>query len=107
MASELPDIPHDMQRLYRRFERWRSADTGRLPIPERLWTAAAELARDTAPTKSHDVRNYSLQDTPRSSTRARRPKFFAMSGCSKTVVGLCSNRVKSSTHPRIIEFVTC
>jgi hypothetical protein len=41
MASELPDIPHDMQRLYRRFERWRSAHTGRLPIPERLWTAAA------------------------------------------------------------------
>ena len=46
MASELPDIPHDMQRLYRRFERWRSAHTGRLPIPERLWTAAAELARE-------------------------------------------------------------
>jgi hypothetical protein len=41
MASELPDIPHDMQRLYRRFERWRGAHTGRLPIPERLRTAAA------------------------------------------------------------------
>lgn len=46
MASELPDIPHNMRRLYRRFERWRSAHTGRLPIPERLWTAAAELARE-------------------------------------------------------------
>ena len=46
MVSELSDIPHDMQRLYRRFERWRSAHTGRLPIPERLWTAAAELARE-------------------------------------------------------------
>ena len=46
MASELSDIPHDMQRLYRRFERWRSAHTGRLPIPEGLWAAAAELARE-------------------------------------------------------------
>ena len=46
MASELSDIPHNMRRLYRRFERWRSAHTGRLPIPERLWTAATELARE-------------------------------------------------------------
>ena len=45
MADEIPDIPGYVQRLYRRFEPWRSADTGRLPIPERLWTAAAELAR--------------------------------------------------------------
>ena len=46
MANEIPDISPDMQRLYRRFERWRNAHTGRLPIPGRLWTAAAELARE-------------------------------------------------------------
>jgi hypothetical protein len=46
MASESSEIPHNMRRLYRRFERWRSAHTGPLPIPERLWTAAAELARE-------------------------------------------------------------
>jgi len=46
MAGELPDISPNMRRLYRRFERWRSAHTGRLPIPERLWAAAAELARE-------------------------------------------------------------
>jgi hypothetical protein len=45
MASELPDIPPDMRRLYRRFERWRSARTGRFPNPGRLWAAATELAR--------------------------------------------------------------
>jgi len=44
MASELSDIPPNMRRLYRRFERWRSAHTGRMPIPERLWRAATELA---------------------------------------------------------------
>jgi len=45
MASELPDIPHNMRKVYRRFERWRGARTGRLPIPKPLWAAAVELAR--------------------------------------------------------------
>ncbi len=46
MVKELPDIPQDIQRVLRRFERWRSAHAGRLPIPERLWAAAVELARE-------------------------------------------------------------
>jgi len=46
MVSELPDIPHNMRKVQRRFEQWRSAHTGRLPIPERLWRAATELARE-------------------------------------------------------------
>ncbi len=46
MASDFSDIPHNMRRLYRRFQRWRSARTGRFPIPERLWAAATELARE-------------------------------------------------------------
>jgi hypothetical protein len=35
-----------MQRIYRRFERWRKSHRGRVPIPEGLWAAAAELARE-------------------------------------------------------------
>jgi hypothetical protein len=46
MATEPADIPHGMRRVYRRFERWRSAHTGRLPIPESLWASAAEVARE-------------------------------------------------------------
>jgi hypothetical protein len=46
MSQESPDIPHNMRKVYRRFERWRSAHTARLPIPERLWAAAVELARE-------------------------------------------------------------
>lgn len=46
MARQSPDVPHDMQKVYRRFERWRSTHTGRLPIPVRLWSAAVELARE-------------------------------------------------------------
>lgn len=46
MTSEIPDIPPSMRKVYRRLNRWRSARTGRLPIPERLWTAAADMARE-------------------------------------------------------------
>ncbi len=45
MARESPDIPKSMRKVCRRFERWRSAHTGRLPIPKGLWAAAVELAR--------------------------------------------------------------
>jgi hypothetical protein len=45
-ANQIHDIPHDMQKLHRRFVYWRSSHTGRLPIPERLWAEAAELARE-------------------------------------------------------------
>ena len=40
------DIPDGMRGVYGRFARWRKSHTGRLPIPEPLWTAAAELARE-------------------------------------------------------------
>jgi hypothetical protein len=46
MANELPGIPHNMRKVQRRFEKWRIAHTGRLPIPKRLWKAATELARE-------------------------------------------------------------
>jgi transposase-like protein len=35
-----------MQKIYRRFERWRSSHQGRLPIPKALWASAAEVARE-------------------------------------------------------------
>jgi len=44
-ANQIHDIPHDMQKLHHRFVQWRSSHTGRLPIPDPLWGAAAELAR--------------------------------------------------------------
>jgi hypothetical protein len=41
-----PQVPTGMQRICRRFERWRSSHRGRLPIPKGLWAAAAEVARE-------------------------------------------------------------
>jgi hypothetical protein len=41
-----PDIPINMERVYRRLERWRKKRRGREPIPKRLWEAAAAVARE-------------------------------------------------------------
>ena len=39
-------VPAGMQRICRRFERWRRSHRGRLPIPEGLWASAAVVARE-------------------------------------------------------------
>ena len=47
MATKTPlEIPVGMRRICRLFERWRNGHQGRLPIPEALWAAAAEVARE-------------------------------------------------------------
>jgi len=40
-----PGIPTEMRRTHGRFELWRRSHAGRLPIPDTLWSAAAELAQ--------------------------------------------------------------
>ena len=45
-TKTLPEVPVGMQRIYRRFERWRRSRRGRSPIPAALWMAAAEVARE-------------------------------------------------------------
>jgi len=47
MTKELADIPNSLRRIHRRFEHWRNKHAGsRLPIPGRLWRAAAKAARE-------------------------------------------------------------
>ena len=46
MGRAASDIPHGMRVLHGRFIRWRKSHTGRLPIPDPLWAAAAEMARE-------------------------------------------------------------
>jgi hypothetical protein len=45
MPRPTPAVPTDLQELSGRFEEWRRTRRGKLPIPEPLWAAAAELAR--------------------------------------------------------------
>ena len=44
MPRPIPAVPADLQELRGRFEDWRRTRRGKLPIPEPLWAAAAELA---------------------------------------------------------------
>jgi hypothetical protein len=46
MADEIPDISPNMRKVYLRLRRWRSSHARRVPIPEPLWAAAGELARE-------------------------------------------------------------
>jgi hypothetical protein len=45
-AKETIGIPVGMRRVCRRFERWREGRKARVPIPEALWAAATEAARE-------------------------------------------------------------
>ena len=40
------DVPVAMRKVYRELQRWRSERKGRERIPDALWTAAGELARE-------------------------------------------------------------
>ena len=46
MTSEIRDIPPDMRKVFRRLRRWRSSHHRRVPLPDALWAAAGELARE-------------------------------------------------------------
>ena len=46
MGRAAPDIPDGMREIHGHFARWRKSHTGRLPIPQPLWAAAAEVARE-------------------------------------------------------------
>jgi len=40
------EIPAGMRRVCQRFERWREGHKARLPIPDKLWALAAQVARE-------------------------------------------------------------
>jgi hypothetical protein len=46
VAAIESEVPPAMRRVYLRLERWRRKRTGRARIPEGLWAAAGELARE-------------------------------------------------------------
>jgi hypothetical protein len=46
MTSEIAVIPPNVRKVYRRLKRWHGSHTDRMPIPEPLWGAAAEQARE-------------------------------------------------------------
>ena len=45
MAQASRAVPTDLQELSERFEAWRRTRSGKSPIPEPLWAAAAQLSQ--------------------------------------------------------------
>src|SRR5215470_16337465 len=45
MTAIASEVPVTMRKVFRRLERWRRQRQGRERIPQRLWVAAGELAR--------------------------------------------------------------
>jgi hypothetical protein len=46
MTATESEVPVAMKKVYRRLELWRSQRTGRSRIPDAIWAAAGELARE-------------------------------------------------------------
>lgn len=47
MAKDVgAEIPAGLRRVHRQLEHWRSTRRGRSPLPEALWRAAADAARE-------------------------------------------------------------
>jgi len=101
MSRESPDISPKMRKVLNRFERWRSAQTGRLPIPKRLWTAAVELAREHGvfhTAKALRLEYGKLKQLLESSGAVKR------SGARKTAV-VKSRRARSEAPPAFMELL--
>jgi hypothetical protein len=100
MPTESRDIPPNMQKVLRRFERWRSAHTGRLPIPKRLWAAAVELAREHGvfhTAKALRLEYGKLKQLLESTGAVKR------SGATKVMVK--SRRTRSEAPPAFVELL--
>ena len=101
MPSESPDIPPKIEKVLRRFERWRSAHTGRLPIPQRLWSAAVALAGEHGvfhTAKALRLDYSKLKQLLESSGAVKR------SGATRAA-GVKSRRIRSEAPPAFMELL--
>jgi len=108
MASELPDIPHNMRRVYRRFQQWRSAHTGRLPIPERLWAAAVELAREQGVFRTSKVLSLEygkLKQLVEAAGRAKTPAALGAGPGGERRQTAAPRRARSIAPPAFVELL--
>ena len=75
------EVPAAMQGVAQQFEEWRSSHSGRRPIPEALWTRAADLARQygvfrTAKVLRLDYSKLKRQKAPAKTSVSSSPATF-------------------------------
>jgi hypothetical protein len=87
--KQLSDIPHGLRSVYRRFQYWRNKHPqSRLPIPKRLWLAAAEAARGNGVGKTAQalgldygkLKRLAESGTAAAATRTTPPTFVELIG---------------------------
>lgn len=71
MGRAAPDVPDGMRGIHGRFARWRKGHTGRLPIPQPLWMAAAEIAREYGAFRTAKVLSLEYGKLKRLTTESR------------------------------------
>jgi hypothetical protein len=101
MPRESPDISPKIEKVLKRFERWRSGHTGRLPIPKRLWTAAVRLAGEHGvfyTAKALRLDYSKLKHLLESSSAVKR------SGATRAA-GVKSRRMRSEAPPAFMELL--
>ena len=112
MPRPTPAIPADLQELSGRFEDWRRTRRGKLPIPEPLWAAAAELARSHSVCQTAQVlrerTRAGLAHARQNGKRLGRPATAAVhaaeirklhrAGVSKSEIARCLNIGRTSVR---------
>ena len=91
------NIPIGMQKVYRRLERWRRKLRGRSAIPERLWAAAAAVAREHGINRTSQVlhlefnklKEFVESGKPRKRTAHPAPQFVELMTAPPTGVCEC------------------
>jgi len=89
------EIPIGMRRVCRRFERWRSGHKARLPIPNALWKAAVEAAREhgvfrAAKTLRLDYTKLKrVMESDAASIRAPSPRFVELAPADGIAMAEC------------------
>jgi len=93
-------LPEHLQQLRQRLEEWRNAHARRSRLPEELWAAAVELARQhglfrTAHTLRLDYTNLKKRVQTEPGMRAMAPAAFMELVAPSPVTGECTVEVES------------
>lgn len=94
-------VPEQLQQVSRQLEEWRNAHTRRSRLPEELWAAAVELARQhglfrTAHTLRLDYTNLKKRLQAAPGMRAMAPAAFMELVAPSPVAGDCTVEVESA-----------
>ena len=91
-----------MKKVYRRLERWRSRRTGRSRIPDSIWTAAGDLAREHGVSRVAEVLSLEFNHLKRAAQLSKQVAGKKRRTASPAFVELIAPQATSG-RPSVIE----